>query len=154
MGLLDDFLIDDHIPRHAMRSAWGADEPNIRDGLADPDGHGWQIRREQFEHRLRSEAIRRGASIATARANPVRQISGGWIVSLGRSRQMTARLVIDASGRRSRFDSSARERAGKLCCAWLRARDASLPPGIVQVEAEVDGWWYCTPLPGRQALLA
>ena len=154
MGLLDQFLSDGHAPRYALRSAWGDPAPTIRDSIADPDGHGWQIDRQLFEDRLRAAARERGALSITARAIAVRRVPDGLAVALDSGIEVAARLVIDASGRRSRLLTMPRTRRGKLSCAWLRARGASLPAGIVQIEAEMDGWWYCSALPSGDGLLA
>lgn len=154
MGLLEQFLSDGHVPRYALRSAWGDATPAIRDSIADPDGHGWQIDRKLFEDRLRAAARARGALSITARAIAVRPVPDGFAVALDSGIELMARLVIDASGRRSRLLAVPRTRRGKLSCAWLRARGASLPAGIVQIEAEMDGWWYCSALPSGDGLLA
>lgn len=159
MGLLTEFLSDGHLPRHALCSAWGNAVPIVRDSITDPDGHGWQIDRVRFEQRLRFEAERRGAAMATGSVRRVRKISDGWAVELSGDRdgEVTTRLLIDASGRRSRLlasEAGSRERDGKLCCTWLRAHNVALPSGIVQIEAEHDGWWYASPLPAGGGLLA
>ena len=64
---------------------------------------------------------RRLSSVVQSRllreANRVDPIAGGWAVSLDRDKRIASPLVIDASGRRSRFDNSTRSRDGKLCCA-------------------------------------
>lgn len=154
MGPLEQFLSDGHVPRYALRSAWGDATPAIRDSIADPDGHRWQIDRKLFEDRLRAAARARGALSITARAIAVRPVPDGFAVALDSGIELMARLVIDASGRRSRLLTVPRTRRGKLSCAWLRARGASLPAGIVQIEAEMDGWWYCSALPSGDGLLA
>ena len=88
MGLLTaSFDSDGHLPRHACASAWGDDGHPSRDGLADPDGHGWQIDRVRFEQSLRAEATRRGAHVGNAREvdrdlSPTKK-AGGWASSCG-----------------------------------------------------------------------
>jgi flavin-dependent dehydrogenase len=154
MGLLDQFLSDGHAPRYALRSAWGGAIPTMRDSIADPDGHGWQIDRRLFEDRLRTAAGERGALPVTARAVAVRRLPDRHAVTLDNSVDVAARLVIDASGRRSRLLAMPRARRGKLGCAWLRASGVALPAGIVQIEAEIDGWWYCSALPAGEGILA
>jgi flavin-dependent dehydrogenase len=161
MGLWDDFAAAGHLPRHALRGAWGAADPVVRDALADPDGHGWQIDRVKFERSLRAEASRRGATlISPATLTALARTPAGWRATFDRegdSCHATCRLVIDAAGRRSRFLSShgARRRIqDKLSCAWIRAQDVALPAGIVQIEPEADGWWYAAPVPQGAGILA
>jgi flavin-dependent dehydrogenase len=160
MGLWEGFLADGHAPRHLHRGAWGGDQPVERHMLADPDGHGWRLDRKRFEQRLRATAIARGATLAApARPMGLAREDGGWRLCLeaeGTVREFRASLIIDASGRGSRLMSmrgARRTPDERLVCAWLRAR-ADLPEGITQIEAQADGWWYATPLPRGEALLA
>src|SRR3982074_2387478 len=72
MGLLEDFLQDGHLPRYAMRGAWGDAELVERDALRDPDGNGWTLNRARFERRLRAVACARGASLLSPAQRIVR----------------------------------------------------------------------------------
>lgn len=160
MGLWDGFLADGHTPRHLHRGAWGDDTPVERHMLADPDGHGWSLDRARFERRLRATAAARGATLLTP-AMPVglTREDGAWRVSLradGKLHDIQTSMVIDASGRGSRLlgDHGARRTVDdRLVCACLRAK-ADLPQGVTQIEAAADGWWYATPLPSGESLLA
>ncbi|XXT17509.1 tryptophan 7-halogenase [Sorangium sp. So ce429] len=161
MGLWEAFLADGHAPRHAHRGAWGGPEPVERDALADPDGHGWHLDRARFERRLRAVAVARGARLlAPARPTRLTREGDGWRIALdheGQALTVHAALVVDASGRASRLlsDHGARRSVGhRLVCGWARAAQVDLPPGITQIEAEVDGWWYAAPLPEGGGLLA
>jgi flavin-dependent dehydrogenase len=161
MGLLDAFVRGGHLPRHALRSAWGGTEPELRDALADPDGHGWQIDRVVFEQQLRDEASRRGAVLLSpAKVLRVARAADGWRVTFerqGKKYQAESRLLIDAAGRGSRHltgFSGPRHIDDKLGCAWVRAKNVTLPAGTIQIEAEADGWWYAAPLPEGAGVLA
>jgi flavin-dependent dehydrogenase len=159
MGLWPAFLTAGHLPRHCLRSAWGSAVPTDRDGLFDPDGHGWQIDRAGFERQLRAEAVVRGARLlAPARLRQVERIAGGWrvyIIADGIEQVVEAALLIDATGRASRRLTAFGARrmiTDRLRCVWLRAPEALLPAGLVQVEAEADGWWYAANAPGAAVL--
>lgn len=160
MGLWQGFLDDRHAPCYRHRGAWGAATPHERDALADPDGHGWLLDRPRFERRLRATAIARGAR-AWSPARPLtlsRRAPGDWrltVVMSGEISEIAARFVIDASGRGSRLTTTLSHRRvqDRLVCAWLRA-PAPLPPGLVQIEAEAEGWWYAAAAPGDGAVLA
>ncbi len=161
MELWEDFLADGHRRTHAFRSAWGGPEPDMRDGLADPDGCAWSLDRAKFERRLRASAVDRGAALlAPARPADAAREDGGWRVRVAHGRGTEAvrtRLVIDAAGRSSRLLApfGARRRpSDRLVCGWLRCASAAAPPGLVQIEAEPDGWWYAAPLPAGGGLLA
>jgi flavin-dependent dehydrogenase len=161
MGLVDAFMSGGHLARHALRSAWGGAEPEIRDALASPDGHGWQIDRVVFERQLRDEASRRGAALLSpAKVVRVERAGNGWLVTFerrGETCRVESRLLIDAAGRGSRQltrVTGPRHVDDKLVCAWIRARNVALPAGCVQIEAEADGWWYAAPLPEKAGILA
>ncbi len=161
LGLYDDFLADGHLPRRALRSAWGEPEPTERDSLRDPDGNGWTLDRARFERRLRAAALTRGAVLlAPAGLLALSRDSDGWLAEIncdGRPTALRARLVLDAGGRASRTlmrNGTRRRVVDRLICASIRAPRASLPPAVTHVEAEADGWWYATPLPDGGGLLA
>jgi flavin-dependent dehydrogenase len=159
MGLWPAFLTAGHLPRHCLRSAWGSAVPADRDSLFDPDGHGWQIDRARFERQLRAEAVARGTRLlAPARLRQVERIADGWRVSMladGIEHVVEAALLIDATGRASRRLTAFGARlliTDGLRCVWLRGPGALLPAGLVQVEAEADGWWYAANAPGASIL--
>jgi flavin-dependent dehydrogenase len=161
MGLLDAMVSGAHLPNYALSSTWGGPEPEIRDALSSPDGHGWQIDRVVFEQQLRDEASRRGAVLLSpAKVVRVERAGEGWLVTFERQERTyraESRFLIDAAGRGSRQlteISGPRHFDDKLVCAWIRARGVVLPAGTVQVEAEADGWWYAAPLPEPAAILA
>jgi flavin-dependent dehydrogenase len=161
MGLWEAFLADGHAPCHLHRSLWGGPEPAEKDALRDPDGGGWHLDRARFEARLRATAIARGARLLTpARPAKLERDHSGWRVTLdSRNGSVTirARLLIDAGGRTSRLLKrfGARRCAdSRLVCTWIASPQAGLPPGLTQIEAEEEGWWYAAPLPGGGGVLA
>jgi flavin-dependent dehydrogenase len=133
----------------------------MRDAIADPDGHGWQIDRAKFEQQLRAEAVRRG-TVWEAPAKVVGVDFDGrrWAICCakhGRDLSVSARILVDAAGRGSRCVAPKMTRKvihDALCSTWLLARDVQLPGGTVQIEAEAGGWWYAAPLPNGLAVLA
>lgn len=162
MGLFDGFLSDGHLPRHALESAWGQAQPDVRDAISDPDGHGWQIDRVRFEGRLRCEAVRRGATLlAPARLTAIAREGGLWRATVrgphGIIADVASVLLLDASGRGSRALASLTGRShreGRMTCFWVRAIAAALPAGVVHIHAESEGWWYAAGLPNGEAILA
>jgi flavin-dependent dehydrogenase len=133
----------------------------VRDAIADPDGHGWQIDRAKFEQQLRAEAVRRGTEWeAPARIVAVEFNGHRWTIRCtkhGREFSVSARILIDAAGRGSRCVAPKMAKRlihDKLSSTWLLARDVQLPGGTVQIEAEAGGWWYAAPLPNGLGVLA
>ena len=162
MGLWESFLEQGHLPVHAGRSVWGADEPGERDGLRDLDGPGWHLDRARFDDWLRAEAVRRGAALLMpAAVGPVTRDGDGWQLDLtlqGRTIPIKARLIVDAGGRTSvlaRECGSRRVAGDRLVCAWIHG---SVSPdrqgGLTHIEAEPDGWWYTAPLPDNRRVVA
>ena len=161
MGLWEEFIADGPLPRQALSSAWGSDETMVRDALADLDGPGWQIDRVRFEQRLRAAAVRRGALLLSPAAlTGLARTAEGWTVRFEAEAEpsaMTARIVIDAAGRRSQalVPHGARRRVDdRLSCAFIRAEAVSLPAGVIHIEAEAEGWWYAAPVPGGAGILS
>ncbi len=161
MGLWDGFVADDHAPCRARRSAWGGAEPIERDALADPEGHGWHLDRVRFERKLQDVAVARGARLlAPASLTGLAREEDGWRIDVdheGASFTARAALLIDATGRGSRLlarHGARRIVQHRLVCGWARARGVELARGLIQVEAEAQGWWYATPLPDGGGVLA
>jgi flavin-dependent dehydrogenase len=161
MGLLEDFLQDGHLPRYAMRGAWGDAELVERDALRDPDGHGWTLNRARFERRLRAVACARGALLLSpARLLELSRTGDTWLAEVAREgipMTLRARIVLDAGGRASKAlarHGARRVVDDRLICASIRAHRARLPAALTQIEAEVEGWWYASPLPGGGGVLA
>lgn len=163
MGLEEVFLAQGHAACLATRSTWGSNVAFEQDALRNLDGPGWHLDRACFDAWLASVAGQRGAAtIAPARLLGVQRLGGAqgqWELSLermGKPLRVTARLLADASGRDgalARHVGATRQPDGKLVCGWLEGR-ANGPPGISELHAEQEGWWYSSPLPGGRRLLA
>jgi flavin-dependent dehydrogenase len=162
MGLWEGFVADGHAPCHLYRSLWGGgSELMEKDALRDPDGCGWHLDRARFEARLRETAIARGARLlAPARLAGLEREGNGWRAPLETRDGLvtvSARLLIVANGKSSRLANQLGARRltdSRLVCAWIADSKAGLPPGLTQIEAEEEGWWYAVPLPGGGGVLA
>jgi flavin-dependent dehydrogenase len=159
VDLWEGFLSDGHAPCHAFRSRWAASVPEERDTLRDPDGPSWLIDRVRFEQRLRAVAAVRGAlMLAPARLRHVAH-ADGWRLEIDCAAGpllIRCRLLIDAGGRSSRVLAKfggKKQPTDRLACIWARYA-GQMPPGIVYVEAEAEGWWYAAPLPCGGSVLA
>ena len=163
MNLWADFLADRHSPCYAARSAWGTDSPIERDTLSDLDGNGWHLRRKQFELRLRTTAVGRGAALlAPAKAVCLRRSTGGWTVTLQSSKQLltvTTRIILDCAGRTSNLlkpFGAQRQVHDRLLCGWVfgTVSHQSRGAGVTYVESAPDGWWYTARLADGRRVLA
>jgi flavin-dependent dehydrogenase len=158
MGLLDQFLAEGHAPCYGQRSVWGDFQPQERDSVRDPDGHGWHLDRVRFEQWLRDAAVARGAQLlAPATLTNIERDGAGWRVGIGEI-EMHASIVVDAAGRgaplarrlgaQTRIDD-------RLVCGWLYGRDEGPGGrGLTFVEATEDGWWYSAPMPDDRRIVA
>lgn len=167
MALFDAFLAQGHLPCRFVRSRWGGTDELAQDELWNLDGHGWHLDRSRFDEWLRNEAQRRGARLLTGvqwmRADRDVDGSARWRLSLasrGQALTVTAKFLVDASGRHSRLArvlGVERRAQDKLICGWLRGIDqqpSEETAGVGDICSESGGWWYTSPLPGQRRILA
>ena len=125
---------DDYIPCLANASAWGTPHWSYKDALANPEGGGWHIARQQFDAAIRQIAVAAGAELLIGRVNTVQtQCLDGYQINFhdensGIDATVQGRWVIDASGRRGVV---ARQLGGR----YQR----------VQEQLAAVGWFYCSP---------
>jgi flavin-dependent dehydrogenase len=168
MGLLKAFEAQGHETCYGNRSAWGNAYPLEADHLRDPDGPGWHLDRNRFNHWLRETAVGRGADLESevvVRTVDWEASKQYWQVSAsdatGQSLQILARVLIDATGRHAsiarRFGAKTESREHRMVCGWLNGFSAKETPataGFTFIEAVEDGWWYTAPLPLNRRILA
>lgn len=158
IGAWDRFQQAGHAPSPVKVSRWGGDEPVTLDSFRDPDGVGWRLDRAVFEKDLRDTAADRGADlVAPENVATLARTASGWTVTLSSGRQIEARLIIDASGRRSRLlqpFGQKRLSVDRLACVYQRVPALGEPDPSTYTEATADGWWYTALLPGGMRLVA
>lgn len=163
IGVWDQFRAAGHRPCYVNRSSWGRDEVESYDFLRDPHGHGWHIDRRRFEAMLAGEAT--GAGCRWLSQTSLRRLArsdDGWRLTINTGaahRELTARVVVDATGRGSHVARSLgarREIHDRLVAliAFLRSEGAPGPAGGTLVEAVTDGWWYTARLPDERMACA
>ena len=163
MSLYEEFLSQGHIAARLTTSNWGSTEIVEQDGIRNLDGHGWYLDRLRFDAWLQQVAQRRGAALLKqARLlsfQPALENPQYWDVLIevqGKRVQVQAKMLIDASGRKSlltRQHGIARKALDKLVCSWTVGKDHdTLEPGTAgssHICAEEGGWWYTSSLPER-----
>ncbi len=131
-------------PYSANRSVWGSEREDYRDFISDPEGCGWHLDRAAFETMLRSQAATRGADCRFG--SRIRDIAPGWRLGCDGSGEITARFLVDASGRSAvlaRRLGARRLHHDRMVARWLRIRTSDrMPCGISSVVATREGWWY------------
>lgn len=155
LGLRATVEAEGYLPSVGSWSAWGDEEPWGRDFIFSCFGHGWHLDRRRFDALLREAARAAGAQLvmgaSVTTSTPL--VGGGFSLCLADGGEITARIVLDASGRAASF---ARQRGVKrqtldrmvaLVGHIVRRADAEAEPAASLVEATAEGWWYSAPLP-------
>lgn len=147
-----------------MQSYWGKEEVQILDHLRNPDGLGLNLDRKAFEIYLRSKVIARGVDcIWPAKFHSCSYENGKWHIiakstdrEQKRTYQISAKLVIDASGRQSHFARSLgvkRTSYDKLLACWLSLPNSS-ENKMSSLAASEGGWWYSAVVPGNKRIIS
>lgn len=152
-SLLDE---DGHRRANTIFSAWGGGLVE-RAALLDPAGLGWVLDRRSFENGLQ-RAARQVSSWRDAQLLSAESRGDGWHLRLADGNDLSAALVIDATGRAATIGRrlTAFRRVDRLVAATTILRqDGSQvdPTPATLIEAVADGWWYASLLrDGRLSL--
>ncbi|TXT41150.1 MAG: hypothetical protein FD135_609 [Comamonadaceae bacterium] len=162
LGLETDLGRLGHAPCQGTVSLWGSDEPSFDYFLARGRGHGWHLRRKEFDAWLRHEAQQRGAVLLSpARLMACETLESGWRVKVGSRTdasltEIRARVLVDAGGRRAPLATSLgahlREMDSLVALAMLTDSAPALA-GLSLVESFAHGWWYAAGLPGGKTMV-
>jgi flavin-dependent dehydrogenase len=164
LGCWDSFLRAGFNESPGTRAVWGSSEPYDNEFLFSLRGNGWHVDRARFDALLCDSARDAGAEvIAGARLCDVKSEEQGFHLRLrdsrhpaGSSHAIRARFVIDASGRHASFASKcgARPLADDRLIGICGLLPAASRDATTLVEAQAEGWWYSSPLPGSRAIVA
>jgi flavin-dependent dehydrogenase len=142
-------------PSFGNESAWGSPELDALAFVFNPHGAGWHLDRPRFDQLLAEAAVRAGARWAGG--NPVTGCrpgpNGSWCMAIGAgggAKEMTARGVIDATGRRAKLACLVGARRlvqDRLVGLGVQCRADRVTGGPTMVEATPEGWWYSAPVP-------
>jgi flavin-dependent dehydrogenase len=149
---------DRHRRAVGTRSVWGGEPLIETDFITNPLGEGWILDRACFDQAAREAATAAGATVARVRhLKSLSREATGWRLDCGDGTSLTARFVVDATGRSAallrllRVGRIAADRQIAILATYPDDGDAYCG---TTVEAVEDGWWYTTPLPGRRRVLA
>ncbi len=160
LGILEDFLQENHETCFGNCSSWGSDTLSYNDFLRNPYGNGWHLDRRRFNAFLAQKAVERGVEVlcGTRVDNCDRIPSEGFQLQLvGENKQtgtVTTSFLVDATGARGSFAKSLGARKlflDRLICAIAFFQ---LPPSshfskLTLLEAVEYGWWYVAKLPNN-----
>jgi flavin-dependent dehydrogenase len=146
-----------HLPYQGNLSAWGDDAPRLDHFLSRGRGCGWHLDRAAFDAWMRDVALARGGRLANPSGIDAIAAEGeGWRVSVRGLGETSARVLVDAGGRRSPL--ATRLGAHRRTLDGLQALAAHTDGcvdmgGLSLVESFADGWWYATALPDGRVLV-
>jgi flavin-dependent dehydrogenase len=167
LGLWPQFLALGPLPSYGTRSLWGGAMPQLHSHLVTPWGCGWHVDRLSFDCMLAQAARRAGATLL-CETTLLRcdKSADGWALTLRERNEdgsedkvsrLTARIVIDATGRSSRLAPwVGAERFLLDHLVGVAAQFDGLETtaeGYVMVETTADGWWYTAPVPGGRMMV-
>lgn len=164
MGLWDAFLAKKFPPAYGNAAVWGSSINYENEFIFQSQGHGWQIDRASFDEVLKRQCLKKNIPIKTGSHYCSHAwTKKGWEIILAESgikKSMSAKFVIDASGRRAEF--AKREGASKKMTDRLVAIYALLnsqasdrfPHDFTLVEAQDSGWWYSAMMEDKKCLVS
>lgn len=157
LGVWPAFEADRHAPILGAVSQWGSDQIEIRDAFANPQGPGWRLDRDRFEHMMLNQAKRGGVTVLHGRAVSFQRERGGWRIRLTPGGDVCCQTVVDAAGRRApiaRRLGVSKARLDRLTAHIALDPDAARTrwDGFSQITARETGWSYSTHLPDGNRL--
>jgi flavin-dependent dehydrogenase len=147
-----------HAPYQANLSLWG-DRREVDDFLHRGQGSGWHLDREAFDAMLREAAAARGVRLMRpAKVDQLAREGEAWSLRLNDGSEWSARVLVDASGRRAELATrlgARRQRIDALVAlgAVVAAPAAAGLAGLSLIEPVALGWWYAAPLPDGRAVV-
>lgn len=164
LGLLDEFLAEGHDPCVGSCSSWGSDELGYNDFIFNPFGNGWHLDRRRFDDFLARAVQKRGVELRsqTKFLDIVTHAGAGVHLRLGSPSgecEVTAKFVVDATGKRSVFARRRGARRRDLdrlisASAFFDLPEQSEFARLTFLEAVEYGWWYTARLPNRRIAVA
>ncbi len=165
LGLLDRFLADGHETCLGSCSSWGDDELGYNDFVCSPFGNGWHLDRRRFDLLLADAVRERGLELRTRTRflEALEHGENGAMLRLkgvgGENGRISARFVVDATGRRSLYARRLGARRRDLdrlvsVTAFFELPEASRFARLTLLEAVEYGWWYTARLPDRRIVVA
>lgn len=152
LGVWDGFVALAPLPSWGTRSIWDEPEPAEHSHMISGYGSGWHVDRRAFDRMLAHTAADAGADLRLGTAvSRCLHDDGGWQVSGASGHLLTARLLIDATGRSASVGRHLGARPlgfdhlVAIAACW-RGVDVSDQQYLL-IESAADGWWYTAPIP-------
>lgn len=144
--------MDGHAESFGTAAAWGSDTLDPHDFMSHWSGRGWHLDRDRLDSTIRTRARAVGVQTLEEKVTSLDRNDGHWHVN----GNYESTWIVDATGRSGSI-------VGRLGVARTRLDDQVALVGVVHdcggervttVEAGEEGWWYSTPVPGGQRVVA
>ena len=154
LGMWDRFSSDGHLESPGIVAAWGGAEPYANDFILNPYGCGWRVDRNRFDAGLAAAASHAGAVVRLAtRVDRYRRAgSGGWALDVAGGEAITARFLVDATGR-APSPLRARRVVHDRMVALVGVAPAAGEDQRALIEATPEGWWYSARVPDGRLVM-
>lgn len=166
LGVWERFHAESHLTTYGTCSAWGSDELAENEFIYTPHNRGWHLDRRSFDAMLARAAVERGALLLTGAvlSDVQRSGAGDWLLRIRRKEapaaRLTAKFVVDATGRRASFarQQGARKRLLDhllgVFVFFKHLDELTAADPTTLVEACELGWWYTALLPDARIVVA
>ncbi|MFF0267463.1 FAD-dependent oxidoreductase [Kribbella sp. NPDC004536] len=155
LGVWQEFVAAGHLPSWGTRSLWA--EPASHSHLMSGYDSGWHVDRRTFDQMLFDAAAIAGASAFPGTSlTSCLYTSGIWHLTCATGLRLTARVLIDATGRQATIARSLGAR--RILFDHLVGITARYPDKdttneqYLLIEPTPLGWWYTAPLPQNQLI--
>lgn len=156
LGLWSRFVAAGHLPSWGTRSLWSGPAAEHSHLMSGYDS-GWHVDRLTFDRMLFDAAGEAGVSTYLGSSLNSCSYDGTWQLACSDGSRLSARAMIDATGRSATIGRSlgarriAFDRLVGITTRWDGVEVAN--EQYLLIEAAAHGWWYTAPLPDN-ALIA
>jgi len=154
LGLWEGFCAAGHVAGYEQRTAWG--ESGTADSLFNPHGNAWHVDRDRFNLDLRAAVEQRCIPMPCYLSLDRLERDGDrWRLALDGSRVISARYLVDATGRTGalarRLGARPRIHDRLVALTALVPRNVAFDHAML-ISTAPDGWWYAAPVPRGHVL--
>jgi flavin-dependent dehydrogenase len=150
------FAADRHRPSYRTVSAWGGPELLSNEFLFQTHQTGWRLDRARFDATMLAKAAERAAYIL-AKVSEAAYADAEWRVRLSIGTVVTARFLVDATGRGAtlaRAQGMRSKALDRLVGSVMLFKDAPDDGQGLLIETFAGGWWYTAALPENRRIVA
>lgn len=142
-------ILTQSVTLQGLRQNWKGSHLELHEALpAAALPVGWSLDRRALHSALQDRAAALGVTSVQGRLRRISGAPGQWNVHLSDGSKLTARLLIDATGRAAalarRLGAKTQQGPPLLARVWT---DPGAAPPFLEVEAQAAGWRYSLPHP-------